>query len=191
MYSNNYISDFYDNIKANQQELINNHNTSCQKGGYSILNNQLDKITLQTDKNNIRLNVQKELNNKISNIMKNIQVGGGKTLGDNIKLLNKLIKQQCSLEKKLLRNITKQQKCIKQGKIEYLSKYQSNFKVDFKKANEYNKSIKKLQNHINKIIKRKDTKIKANDGQKLLEKRRQVRVHTLNNLKSMINNIKK
>lgn len=31
MYSTNYISDFYDNIKANQQELINNHNTSCQK----------------------------------------------------------------------------------------------------------------------------------------------------------------
>ena len=191
MYSTNYISDFYDNIKANQQELINNHNTSCQKGGYSILNNQLDKITVQTDKNKIRLDVQKELNNKISNIMKNIQVGGGKTLGDNIKLLNKMIKQQCSLEKKLLRNITKQQKCIKHDKIEYLSKYQSDFNVDFKKANEYNKSIKKLQNHINKIIKKKDTKIKANDGQKLLEKRRQVRVHTLNNLKSMINKIKK
>mgnify|MGYP001491515550 CR=1 FL=1 len=191
MYSTNYIKDFYDNIKANQQELINNHNSSCQKGGYSILNNQLQQIGIQTDKNNIRLSLQQDLNNKISNIMKNIQVGGGKTLGDNIKLLNKLIKQQCSLEKKLLRNITKQQKCIKQGKIEYLSKYQSNFKVDFKKANEYNKSIKKLQNHINKIIKRKDTKIKANDGQKLLEKRRQVRVHTLNNLKSMINNIKK
>jgi len=191
MYSTNYISDFYDNIKANQQELINNHNTSCQKGGYSILKNQFDKITIQTDMNKIRLNVQKELNNKISNIMKNIQVGGGKTLGDNIKLLNKMIKQQCSLEKKLLRNITKQQKCIKHDKIEYLSKYQSDFNVDFKKANEYNKSIKKLQNHINKIIKKKDTKIKANDGQKLLEKRRQVRVHTLNNLKSMINKIKK
>ena len=122
--------------------------------------------------------------------MKNIQVGGGKTIGDNIKLLNKMIKQQCSLEKKLLRNITKQQKCIKQNKIENLSKYQSDFKVDFKKANEYNKSIKKLQNHINKIIKKKDTKIKANDGQKLLETRRKVRVHTLNNLKYMINKIK-
>jgi len=191
MYSTNYIKDFYDNIKANQQELINNHNSSCQKGGYLILNNQLKKIGMQTDMNNIRLSVQQDLNNKISNIMKNIQVGGGKTLGDNIKLLNKLIKQQCSLEKKLLRNITKQQKCIKQNKIEYLSKYQSNFKVDFKKANEYNKSIKKLQNHINKIIKKKNTKIKANDGHKLLEKRRQVRVHTLNNLKSMINKIKK
>ena len=188
MYSTNYISDFYDNIKANQQELINNHNTSCQKGGYSILNNQLEQIGIQTD---IRLSVQKELNNKISNIMKNIQVGGGKTLGDNIKLLNKMIKQQCSLEKKLLRNITKQQKCIKHDKIEYLSKYQSDFNVDFKKANEYNKSIKKLQNHINKIIKKKDTKKKAKKGQKLLKKRRQVRVHTLNNLKSMINKIKK
>ena len=110
MYSTNYISDFYDNIKANQQELINNHNTSCQKGGYSILNNQLDKITVQTD---IRLSVQKELNNKISNIMKNIQVGGGKTLGDNIKLSKTLINKQCALEKKLLLNITKQQKCIK------------------------------------------------------------------------------
>ena len=191
MYSTNYISDFYDNIKANQQELINNHNTSCQKGGYSILNNQLEQIGIQTDKNKIRLDVQKELNNKISNIMKNIQVGGGKTLGDNIKLSKTLIKKQCALEKKLLRNITKQQKCIKHNKIEYLSKYQSDFNVDFKKANEYNKSIKKLQNHINKIIKKKDTKIKANDGQKLLEKRRQVRVHTLNNLKSMINKIKK
>ena len=134
MYSTNYIKDFYDNIKANQQELINNHNSSCQKGGYSILNNQLKQIGMQTDMNNIRLSVQQDLNNKISNIMKNIQVGGGKTLGDNIKLLNKLIKQQCSLEKKLLRNITKQQKCIKQDKIEYLSKYQSDFKVDFKKA---------------------------------------------------------
>ena len=157
MYSTNYIKDFYDNIKANQQELINNHNSSCQKGGYSNLNNQLDKMTLQTDKNKIRLDVQKELNNKISNIMKNIQVGGGKTIGDNIKLLNKLIKQQCSLEKKLLLNITKQQKCVKQNKIENLSKYQSDFKADFKKANEYNKSINKLQNHINKII-IKDTK---------------------------------
>ena len=188
MYSNNYISDFYDNIKANQQELINNHNTSCQKGGYSILNNQLEQIGIQTD---IRLSVQKELNNKISNIMKNIQVGGGKTLKDNIKLSKTLMKKQCALEKKLLLNITKQQKCIKHNKIEHLSKYQSDFKVDFKKANEYNKSINKLQNHINKIIKKKDTKIKANDGQKLLEKRRQVRVHTLNNLKSMINKIKK
>ena len=191
MYSTNYIKDFYDNIKANQQELINNHNSSCQKGGYSILNNQLEKIGMQTDMNSIRLSVQNDLNNKISNIMKNIQIGGGKTLGDNIKLLNKLIKQQCALEKKLLQNITKQQKCIKQDKIEKLSKYQSDFKVDLKKANEYNKSIKKLQNHINKIIKKKDAKIKANDGHKLLEKRRQVRVHTLNNLKSMINKIKK
>jgi len=191
MYSTNYIKDFYDNIKANQQELINNHNSSCQKGGYSILNNQLKQIGMQTDMNNIRLSVQQDLNNKISNIMKNIQVGGGKTLGDNIKLLNKLIKQQCSLEKKLLRNITKQQKCIKQDKIEYLSKYQSDIKVDYKKANEYNKSIKKLQNHNNKIIKKKNAKIKANDGQKLLEKRRQVRVHTLGNLKTMINKIKK
>ena len=191
MYSTNYISDFYDNIKANQQELINNHNTSCQKGGYSILNNQLDKITVQTDKNKIRLDVQKELNNKISNIMKNIQVGGGKTLGDNIKLSKTLINKQCALEKKLLQNITKQQKCIKQDKIEYLSKYQSEFKVDLKTANKHNKSIKKLQNHINKIINKKNTKIKANDGHKLLEKRRQVRVHTLNNLKSMINKIKK
>lgn len=191
MYSTNYIKDFYDNIKANQQELINNHNSSCQKGGYSILNNQLEKIGMQTDMNSIRLSVQNDLNNKISNIMKNIQVGGGKTLGDNIKLLNKLIKNQCSLEKKLLQNITKQQKCIKQDKIEYLSKYQSEFKVDLKTANKHNKSIKKLQNHINKIIKKKDAKIKANDGHKLLEKRRQVRVHTLNNLKSMINKIKK
>lgn len=190
MYSTNYIKDFYDNIKANQQELINNHNSSCQKGGYSILNNQFEQIGMQTDMNKIRLSVQQDLNNKISNIMKNIQVGGGKTIGDNIKLLNKMIKQQCSLEKKLLRNITKQQKCIKQNKIENLSKYQSDFKVDFKKANEYNKSIKKLQNHINKIIKKKDTKIKANDGQKLLETRRKVRVHTLNNLKYMINKIK-
>lgn len=191
MYSTNYISDFYDNIKANQQELINNHNTSCQKGGYSILKNQFDKITIQTDMNKIRLNVQKELNNKISNIMKNIQVGGGKTLGDNIKLSKTLIKKQCALEKKLLLNITKQQKCIKHNKIEHLSKYQSDFKVDFKKANEYNKSINKLQNYIKKIVKKKDTKIKANDGQKLLEKRRQVRIHTLNNLQSMINKIKK
>tara|TARA_B110000444_G_scaffold94255_1_gene89151 strand:- start:44 stop:619 length:576 start_codon:yes stop_codon:yes gene_type:complete len=191
MYSTNYIKDFYDNIKANQQELINNHNSSYQKGGYSILNNQLEKIETQTDMNNIRLSVQKDLNNKISNIMKNIQVGGGKTLGDNIKLLNKLIKQQCALEKKLLRNITKQQKCIKRDKIEYLSKYQSDFNVDLKKANEYNKSIKKLQNHINKIIKKKDEKIKATDGQKLLEKRRQVRVHTLSNLRTMINKIKR
>jgi hypothetical protein len=191
MYSANYIKDFYDNIKANQQELINNHNSSCQKGGYSILNNQIEKIEIQTDMNSIRLSAQKDLNNKISNIMKNIQDGGGKTLVDNIKILNKLIKQQCSLEKNLLQNITKQQKCIKKGKIEYLSKYQSDFKRDFKKANEYNKSIKKLQNHINKIIKKKDTKIKASDGHKLLEKRRQVRVHTLNNLKSMINKIKK
>ena len=38
---------------------------------------------------------------------------------------------------------------------------------------------------------KKDAKIKANDGHKLLEKRRSVRVHTLNNLKSMINKIKK
>ena len=191
MYSTNYIKDFYDNIKANQQELINNHNSSCQKGGYSILNNQLEKIGMQTDMNSIRLSVQRDLNNKISNIMKDVQIGGGKTLGDNIKLLNKLIKQQCALEKKLLQNITKQQKCIKQDKIEKLSKYQSDFKVDLKKANEYNKSIKKLQNHINKIINKKNTKIKANYGQNLLEKRRQVRVHTLNNLKSMINKIKK
>ena len=191
MYSTNYIKDFYDNIKANQQELINNHNSSCQKGGYSILNNQLEKIGMQTDMNSIRLSVQNDLNNKISNIMKDVQIGGGKTLGDNIKLLNKLIKNQCALEKKLLQNITKQQKCIKQDKIEKLSKYQSDFKVDLKKANEYNKSIKKLQNHINKIINKKNTKIKANYGQNLLEKRRQVRVHTLNNLKSMINKIKK
>tara|TARA_B110000259_G_C13817816_1_gene323434 strand:- start:52 stop:627 length:576 start_codon:yes stop_codon:yes gene_type:complete len=191
MYSTNYIKDFYDNIKANQQELINNHNSSCQKGGYSILNNQLEKIGMQTDMNSIRLSVQRDLNNKISNIMKDVQIGGGKTLGDNIKLLNKLIKQQCALEKKLLQNITKQQKCIKQDKIEYLSKYQSEFKVDLKTANKHNKSIKKLQNHINKIIKKKDAKIKANDGHKLLEKRRSVRAHTLNNLKSMINKIKK
>ena len=62
MYSTNYIKDFYDNIKANQQELINNHNNSCQTGGYSILNNQLEKIGMQTDMNNIRLMIQLENN---------------------------------------------------------------------------------------------------------------------------------
>ena len=72
-----------------------------------------------------------------------------------------------------------------------MSKYQSDFKVDLKTANEYNKSIKKLQNHINKIIIKRETKIKTNDEYKLQEKRTNVRVHTLNNLKSMINKIKK
>ena len=97
MGSTYYLKDFYDDIKNNQQDLINNHSKCCQTGGYSILSQQFDKLNAQQQLNNIRREVQSELNNKIKNIMKNMQVGGevgsGKmTLGENIKLLKQMIK---------------------------------------------------------------------------------------------------
>jgi len=99
MSSTYYLKDFYDDIKSKQQDLINNHSTCCQTGGYSVLSQQFDKLNAQQQLNNIRREVQDELNNKIKNIMKKMQVGGqvgsGKmTLYENIKLLKQMIKEQ-------------------------------------------------------------------------------------------------
>ena len=195
MGSTYYLKDFYDDIKNNQQDLINNNSKCCQTGGYSILSQQFDKLNAQQQLNNIRREVQSELNNKIKNIMKNMQVGGevgsGKmTLGENIKLLKQMIKEQCKIEKNLLKNIKKQQKCIKQNKVEYLPSYQSDFKDEIKRANTMHKNIKKMQAHINKIIAKKDIKLKNKETDRLLAVKQEAKVATLNNLKSIIDKIK-
>ena len=191
MNSTYYLKDFYDNIKSKQQDLINNHSAYCQSGGYSVLSQQFDKLNAQQQLNSIRREVQNKLNNKITNIMKKMQVGGGKmTLGENIKLLKQMIKEQCKIEKNLLKNIKKQQKCIKQNKVEYLPSYQSDFKDEIKRANTMHKDIKKLQTHINKIIAKKDIKIKSKETDRLLAVKQEAKVATLNNLKSIIDKIK-
>ena len=83
----------------------------------------------------------------------------------------------------LLKNIKKQQKCIKQNKLELLPSYQKDFKEELKRANTMHKDIKKLQVHINKIIAKKETK-------RLLSVKQEAKVATLNNLKSIIDKIK-
>lgn len=192
MVSTYYLKDFYDDIKYRQQDLINNHPTCCQTGGYSVLSQQFDKLNAQQQLNNIRREVQSELNKKIKNIIKHMQVGGGgkMTLGENIKILKQMIKEQCKIEKNLLKNIKKQQKCIKQNKVEYLPSYQSEFKNEMKRANTMHKDIKKLQAHINKIIAKKDIKIKSKETDRLLAIKQEAKVATLNNLKSIIDKIK-
>lgn len=191
MNSTYYLKDFYDNIKSKQQDLINNHSAYCQSGGYSVLSQQFDKLNAQQQLNSIRREVQNKLNNKITNIMKKMQVGGGKmTLGENIKLLKQMIKEQCKIEKNLLKNIKKQQKCIKQNKVDFLPSYQSDFKDEMKRANTMHKDIKKLQTHINKIIAKKDIKIKSKETDRLLAVKQEAKVATLNNLKSIIDKIK-
>jgi hypothetical protein len=193
MSSTYYLKDFYDDIKSKQQDLINNHSTCCQTGGYFTMSQHFDKLNAQQELNNIRREVQKDLNSKITNIMKKIQVGGGSnkmTLGENIKLLKKLIKEQCKIEKNLLINIKKQQKSIKLNKLGYLSKYQSEFKVEYKKASKNNKDIKKLQLHIHKIIYKKNIKLKTMAVNDLVELKKKAKMETLDNLKSIINKIK-
>jgi hypothetical protein len=187
-----YLKDFYDDIKSKQQELINNHSTYCQMGGYSVLSKQFDKLNAQNKLNNIRREVQNELNLKIKNIMQHLQVGGkGKiTLNKNIKLLKQMIKKLCKIEKDLLKNIKKQQKCIKNNKLEYLSLYQIDFKDTLKSANNLHKDIKKLQEHINNIIEKKNIKLKNKELNKLLSIKNNAKIATLNNLKSIIDKIK-
>lgn len=192
MGSTYYIKDFYDDIKNRQQDLINNHSKLCQKGGYSILSQQIDKLSAQQKLNNIRREQQINLNNKINNIMKKMQMGGnGKmTLGENIKLLKQMIKDQCKIEKNLLKNIKTQQKCIKQKKLYYLPSYQSKFNDEIKRANNINKNIKKLHKHINKIIEKKNNNLKYEENYKFLKVKQEAKVATLNNLKSIIDKIK-
>ena len=59
-----------------------------------------------------------------------------------------------------------------------------------KRANTMHKDIKKLQAHINKIIAKKDIKIKNKETDRLLSVKQEAKVATLNNLKSIINKIK-
>lgn len=197
MDSTYYLKDFYDNIKNKQEDLINNHSKSCQTGGFTVLNKQFEKLNAQQQLNEIRREVQRELNNKINNIKKNMLVGGGKgegdgkmTLSENIKLLKQKIREQCKIEKNLLKNIKKQQKCIKQNKLEFLPSYQSEFKDEIKRANTIHKDIKKMQAHINKIIAKKDIKQKNKETDRLLSIKQEEKIATLNNLKSIIDNIK-
>ncbi len=124
-------------------------------------------------------------------------VGGGKgegdgkmTLSENIKLLKQKIREQCKIEKNLLKNIKKQQKCIKQNKLEFLPSYQSEFKDEIKRANTMHKDIKKMQAHINKIIAKKEIKQKNKETDRLLSIKQEEKIATLNNLKSIIDNIK-
>lgn len=199
MGSTYYLRNFYDDIKSRQQYLINNHTTYCQTGGFKILNKQFEKLNAQQQLNNIRREVQSELNNKINNILYNMKVGGsggggsggGKmTLGENIKLLKQLIKEQCKIEKNLLKNIKKQQKSIKQNKLEFLPSYQKDFKDEINRANTMHKDIKKMQAHISKIIAKKNIKLKNKETDRLLAVKQEAKVATLNNLKSIIDNIK-
>jgi hypothetical protein len=71
-----------------------------------------------------------------------------------------------------------------------LPSYQSDFKDEMKRANTMHKDIKKLQTHINKIIAKKDIKIKSKETDRLLAVKQEAKVATLNNLKSIINKIK-
>ena len=197
MDSTYYLKDFYDNIKNKQEDLINNHSKSCQTGGFTVLNKQFEKLNAQQQLNEIRREVQSELNNKINNIKKHMLVGGGKgegdgkmTLSENIKLLKQKIREQCKIEKNLLKNIKKQQKCIKQNKLEFLPSYQSEFKDEIKRANTMHKDIKKMQAHINKIIAKKEIKQKNKETDRLLSIKQEEKIATLNNLKSIIDNIK-
>ena len=197
MDSTYYLKDFYDNIKNKQEDLINNHSKSCQTGGFTVLNKQFEKLNAQQQLNEIRREVQSELNNKINNIKKHMLVGVGKgegdgkmTLSENIKLLKQKIREQCKIEKNLLKNIKKQQKCIKQNKLEFLPSYQSEFKDEIKRANTMHKDIKKMQAHINKIIAKKEIKQKNKETDRLLSIKQEEKIATLNNLKSIIDNIK-
>jgi hypothetical protein len=192
-----YLKDFYNDIKNKQEDLINNHSKSCQTGGFTVLNKQFEKLNAQQQLNEIRREVQSELNNKINNIKKHMLVGGGKgegdgkmTLSENIKLLKQKIREQCKIEKNLLKNIKKQQKCIKQNKLEFLPSYQSEFKDEIKRANTMHKDIKKMQAHINKIIAKKEIKQKNKETDRLLSIKQEEKIATLNNLKSIIDNIK-
>lgn len=197
MDSTYYLKDFYDDIKNKQEDLINNHSKSCQTGGFTVLNKQFEKLNAQQQLNEIRREVQSELNHKINNIKKHMLVGGGKgegdgkmTLSENIKLLKQKIREQCKIEKNLLKNIKKQQKCIKQNKLEFLPSYQSEFKDEIKRANTMHKDIKKMQAHINKIIAKKEIKQKNKETDRLLSIKQEEKIATLNNLKSIIDNIK-
>ena len=198
MNSTYYLKDFYDDIKNKQEDLINNHSKSCQTGGFTVLNKQFEKLNAQQQLNEIRREVQSELNDKINNIKKHMLVGGGKgegdgkmTLSENIKLLKQKIREQCKIEKNLLKNIKKQQKCIKQNKLEFLPSYQSEFKDEIKRANTMHKDIKKMQAHINKIIAKKEIKQKNKETDRLLSIKQEEKIATLNNLKSIIDNIKR
>lgn len=195
MYSNKFIKDFYNELKANQQELINNKYEQC--GGFSITDKQLKKANLQNEFNIIKNNIKDSINEKVNNLLSTIeQTGGGSKTNKNnsykskIKSLISMINKSCKEEVKMVRNIKKQQECIKKGKTLQLTEYQKEFDKNMKKVQSNNAKIIKKETELNKSLRKIDYKIKIKKQKQLAKEKRKINKKTFNKLQQMFKKIR-
>tara|TARA_B100000795_G_scaffold219317_1_gene173592 strand:- start:9549 stop:10151 length:603 start_codon:yes stop_codon:yes gene_type:complete len=200
MYSNKFIKDFYDELKTNQEELILNKYDQC--GGFSITDKQIKILNMQYDLNKLKDDIRFSIENKMKNIIGIIeQKGGGfpdkknnnlknNNLKNNIKALTVIINKNYNEEKKMLKNIKKQQEYIKKGKLGFLSKFQEKFKKNLNNVYDNNKKIKSKEIEINKSFNNFDKNIKYIIQNKLSKDKKDVSKITYNKFKALLKKIK-
>lgn len=193
MYSNKFISDFYDDLKSNQQELINNKYNQC--GGFSITDKQLKQANLQNEFNIIKNNIKDSINEKVNNLLSIAQQTGGGSKTNNtykskIKSLISMINKSCKEEAKMVRNIKKQQECIKKGKAHQLTEYQKQFDNNMKKVETNNAKIIKKETELNKSLRKIDDKIRIKRQKQLAKEKKKINKQTYNKLQLMLKKIK-
>lgn len=193
MYSNKFISDFYDDLKSNQQELINNKYNQC--GGFSITDKQLKQANLQNEFNIIKNNIKDSINNKVNNLLSIAQQTGGGSKTNNtykskIKSLISMINKSCKEESKMVKNIKKQQECIKKGKTLQLAEYQKQFDNNMKKVETNNAKIIKKETELNKSLRKIDDKIRIKRQKQLAKEKKKINKQTYNKLQLMLKKIK-
>jgi hypothetical protein len=193
MYSNKFISDFYDDLKSNQQELINNKYNQC--GGFSITDKQLKQANLQNKFNIIKNNIKDSINNKVNNLLSTIeQTGGGSktnnTYKSKIKSLISVINKSCKEEAKMVRNIKKQQECIKKGKTLQLAEYQKQFDKNMKIVQTNNAKIIKKETQLTKSLSKLNDKIKNKKQMQLAKEKKKINKQTYNKLQLMLKKIR-
>lgn len=193
MYSNKFISDFYDDLKSNQQELINNKYNQC--GGFSITDKQLKQANLQNEFNIIKNNIKDSINEKVNNLLSIAQQTGGGSKTNNtykskIKSLISMINKSCKEESKMVKNIKKQQECIKKGKTLQLAEYQKQFDNNMKKVETNNAKIIKKETELNKSLRKIDDKIRIKRQKQLAKEKKKINKQTYNKLQLMLKKIK-
>ena len=195
MYSNKFIKDFYDDLKTNQQELINNKYDQC--GGFLITDKQLKQANLQNEFNIIKNNIKDSINNKVNNLLSTIeQTGGGSKTNKNdsykskIKSLISMINKSCKEEAKMVRNIKKQQECIKKGKILQLTEYQKQFDKNMKNVQTNNIKIIKKETELNKSLRKLDDKIKNKKQMQLAKEKKKINKQAYNRIQLILKKIR-
>ena len=101
-----------------------------------------------------------------------------------------MINKSCKEEAKMVRNIKKQQECIKKGKAHQLTEYQKQFDKNMKNVKTNNTKIIKKETELNKSLRKLDDKIKNKKQMQLAKEKKKINKQTYNRIQLILKKIR-